>query len=151
MNSTKPTSRGGRIAACVLLLFAVILAIAASQIKYSFSSDPLGPRAYPLVLAVLIGLCGVWYWFSPGENEPVPSRAALIKTIAFLALAVATTGLMPWIGFIAAMAILCAGMARMFEATWIAAWVSGVVQAVVWWALFGPLLGGNLPKGPWGF
>lgn len=151
MTTDKPISRGGRIAACLVLVFAAILAVAAMQIKYSFSSDPLGPRAFPLVLAIAIALCGIWYWLSPGESDPQPSRAALIKKVAFLGLAVATTGLMPWIGFVVAMAILCGGLARMFDATWTAAWVSGVLQAVLWWVIFGPLFGGNLPKGPWGF
>ncbi len=152
MENIQPVrTTGSRIAAGLLIAGALVLSWASTTIKYSFSSDPLGPRTFPFSLGVGLILCGIWYFLSPGQSEPSPDRDMLRKVISFLILAVVTTALMPYIGFITAMALLCGGLALLFSATPLMAVVSGIGQSLLWWSLFGPLLGGNLPVGPLGF
>lgn len=145
------TRIGPRIAAALVILAAAALAFGATRIEYSFSSDPIGPTAFPIALAVALGACGLWYLIRPGGSDDAPGRRALAGVVGFLALGIGSIAAMPWIGFIVAMTVLCAGLARLLAATWPMAFVSAVSQALLWWLLFGPLLGGNLPKGPWGF
>ena len=143
--------RSGRVAAAILILFALVYGYFGATVEYSFSSDPIGPRGFPVALAIALALFGAFYLIRPGEAEAWPERDGRNAALFFLGLAVLCVIGMDHIGFITAMAILMVGIARLFGATWLLALVSGVAQALLWWALFGPVLGGNLPKGPLGF
>ena len=50
-------------AACVLAW--VARAAAARDYSAAFSYEPLGPRAFPMLLAVGLGLCGLWMLWRP--------------------------------------------------------------------------------------
>lgn len=141
----------GRIAAVFLIVFSVLYGYFGATIEYSFSSDPIGPRGFPVALAITLAAFGLYYLVFPGEAEAWPEREGRLAALFFLGLSVICVLGMDHIGFIPAMAVLMAGIARLFGANWPVALGSGVAQAVLWWALFGPILGGNLPKGPLGF
>jgi putative tricarboxylic transport membrane protein len=143
--------RIGRIAALILIVAAIVYGVYGSLIEYTFSSDPIGPRGFPIGLAVLLVLFGVWYFLRPGESEPWPERRGQLAALFFLTLSAVSVLSMTTIGFVPAMALLLAGMSRLFGATWLMAAVNGIGQALLWWLIFGPALGGNLPKGPLGF
>lgn len=141
----------GRIAAGVLMAFAVFFGYFGLTIEYSFSSDPIGPRGFPAGLAVALFALGAWYWLAPGATDDMPEREGQIAALAFLAVSGACVLAMDWIGFVPAMLILMTVIARLFGASWTTALLNGVGQALLWWLMFGPLLGGSLPKGPLGF
>jgi putative tricarboxylic transport membrane protein len=157
VSATPPTDSlrrqklAGRAAALVLLAFAVIYGFFGLTIEYAFSSDPIGPRGFPAGLAVLLFVLAGWYWLQPGATEEMPGPAGRMATLAFLAVSVVTILAMDWVGFVPAMLVLMAAVARLFGASWPVALASGAAQALLWWLLFGPLLGGSLPKGPLGF
>lgn len=141
----------GRASAAVLMIFAMVYGYFGLTIEYSFSSDPIGPRGFPAGLAVTLFLLGGWYWLQPGASEDMPERAGIVAAATFLAVSLASVLAMDWIGFVPAMTILMGAIARLFGASWPLSLVNGVGQALTWWLLFGPLLGGTLPKGPLGF
>lgn len=143
--------RIGRVAAAVLMAFALLYGYFGLTIEYSFSSDPIGPRGFPAGLAVALLALGVWYWLTPGGTEDMPEQEGRIAALVFLGVSAVCVLVMDWIGFVPAMIILMTAIARLFGATWTLALVNGVGQALLWWLLFGPLLGGSLPKGPLGF
>lgn len=141
----------GRVAAGVLIVFTLVYGYFGLTIHYSFSSDPIGPRGFPAGLAAALLVLGAWYWLSPGQTEEWPAHEGRQAALTFLVASVACVVAMDWIGFVPAMFILLAVIARMFGASWPITLVSGAGQALLWWLLFGPLLGGTLPKGPLGF
>lgn len=141
----------GRVAAAILILFSLVYGYFGATVEYSFSSDPIGPRGFPVALAVALAAFGTYYFLRPGEAEAWPERAGRNAALIFLGLSVLCVLGMDHIGFIPAMAVLMAGIARLFGAGWPIALGSGIAQAVLWWGVFGPILGGNLPKGPLGF
>lgn len=143
-------ARGGRIMAAATLIGAATLAAATSQIQYSFSSDPLGPRFFPYLLALAIAVCAVWYWLSPGGAEDPPDRAGLIHLGAVAALSILCVAAMPFLGFLIAMGLMASGVAYAFNAGPVFALVSGFGQALLWWLVFEKALGSNLPPGPLG-
>jgi putative tricarboxylic transport membrane protein len=143
--------RIGRLAAGILILFALAFAYFGMTIEYSFSSDPIGPRGFPVGLAVGLLILGIWYWVSPGRSEEWPDHAGRLAAVGFLVISAACVLAMEWIGFVPAMLVLMTAIARLFGASWTIAAINGVGQALLWWLLFGPLLGGTLPKGPLGF
>lgn len=146
MDST-PAMRSGRIAAVLLLIFAVVYGIGGSRIEYSFSSDPIGPRAFPVALAVILGLLCLLYLFKPGQAEAWPRGAALIGAVAIPALVAATALLLEPLGFPLVILMLTAGVARVFGASWTRALLGGLVHAGLWYLVFGLLLEVYLPKG----
>ncbi|HRE21720.1 MAG TPA: tripartite tricarboxylate transporter TctB family protein [Rhabdaerophilum sp.] len=148
---SQTTRNSGRVAAAALILFALIYGYFGATVEYSFSSDPIGPRGFPLALAVVLAGFGIYYMLFPGEAEVWPEREGRNAALLFLGLSVLCVIGMDHIGFIPAMAVLMTGIARLFGANWPLALGSGIAQALVWWCLFGPVLGGNLPKGPLGF
>jgi putative tricarboxylic transport membrane protein len=152
MSATTPdAARAGRIAAALVALGALAYGAAGVQIEYAFSSDPIGPRGFPVGLAVILILLAAWYFVQPGDAEPWPRGRGLTAAITFLGLSVLCVLGMPIVGFVPAMTVLMAAVARLFGASPPLSAASGLGQAILWWALFGPLLGGTLPKGPLGF
>ncbi|MDJ1156808.1 tripartite tricarboxylate transporter TctB family protein [Chelatococcus sp. SYSU_G07232] len=145
--SSPITNRSGRIAAAILLALACILFVAATRIDYAFSSDPLGPRAIPLILAAALGLFALRYGFSPGPAEVFPRGPLLLRSIGFVAVCFATVALLDLLGFLPAMAVLIGVTALLFGATPLQAAVVGVVQAAFWFVCFKYALGTYLPMG----
>lgn len=142
---------GGRIMAVALIVAAIALAIATSQISYAFSSDPLGPRFFPYALALALGLCAIWYLVSPGAADAPPDRIGVLNLVGAAVLSVVTVGLMPYLGFLISMGVLASGLAWLFNGTPPLALLSGFGQSALWWFVFEKLLGSNLPRGPLGF
>lgn len=148
---TRSQKTVGRVAAIVLIICAVVYGFFGLTIEYSFSSDPIGPRGFPVGLATILFCLGVWYWLHPGQSEEWPERAGQFAAVTFILVSAASVLAMDWIGFVPAMMFLMAAIARLFGASWLKSAVNGVVQSLLWWLLFGPILGGSLPKGPLGF
>jgi putative tricarboxylic transport membrane protein len=137
----------GRITALVLFAFAVLYGIGASQIEYAFSSDPLGPRVFPLALAGVLALLSLLHFLKPGTSEPWPQGRLLALSLALPALVAAAALLLEPAGFTVAMLVLVTGVGRVFGASWRMAVLGGVIQAGIWFVVFGVLLKVYLPTG----
>lgn len=139
--------RSGRIAAAFVLLLAALVALGASGIEYAFSSDPLGPRAFPYVLAGVLALCGLWYWMRPGEAEDWPHAGTLMQSALLIAVVATSVVAMPYLGFVVSASVICAFVAWQFGATPFYAILSGLAQGAFWFAIFKYALGTYLPFG----
>lgn len=140
---------GARVPALILLGLAAAYGLEASRIAYAFSSDPLGPRAFPLLLAGLLGLLALAWLARPGRADPWPRGALLLQSVGFVALAFLAAWLFDRAGFLVAIGLLCAGVALMFRASPLQALAAGVGQAVLWWLIFARGLRIPLPTGSW--
>jgi putative tricarboxylic transport membrane protein len=137
----------GRVTAGIVLAFAIILAVATSQIEYAFSSDPLGPQAFPYLLATALVLSGLWYFLRPGASDPWPKAEVLRAAFSLIAVTAVAIGLMDYIGFLPTAFIACGWAAYLFGASALGALAIGATQAVFWFALFKYGLGTYLPTG----
>jgi putative tricarboxylic transport membrane protein len=140
-------TRSGRAAAVILLAGAALLGFGASQIEFAFSSDPLGPRAFPYILAIALGVFSLWYLIAPGAAERWPSAATLLSSVALIAVTAGAMIAMPAIGFVPAAALMCAVAGYLFGAGPGMAIVIGVAQAAFWFVIFKYALGTYLPLG----
>lgn len=140
-------ARSGRVTAAILLVFAMVLAIATGRIEYAFSSDPLGPQAFPYILSVALAICSVWYFLRPGTAEPWPQSQMLLSAFILIAVTATAIGLMDHIGFFPAALLMCSCAAYLFGASVPAAIGIGIIQAAFWFALFKYGLGTYLPSG----
>lgn len=130
-----------------MLAFAIILAVATSQIEYAFSSDPLGPQAFPYLLAAALALSGLWYFLRPGASDPWPKAEVLRAAISLIAVTAIAIGLMDYVGFLPTAFVACGWAAYLFGASVQGALAIGATQAVFWFALFKYGLGTYLPSG----
>lgn len=136
-----------RIAALALLVFSLAYGYAGSTIEYSFASDPLGPRVFPVLLAAILGLLSLIYLFVPGRGEAWPQGTVLLRCIALPALVLIAALLFEPIGFAGSMFIMTTGVSRIFGASWKASLLCGLIQAALWYVVFGYLLEVYLPVG----
>ncbi len=146
-NEVDTSRRNGRIMAALLLALAVVIAIGAANITFAFSSDPLGPRALPYILALILGLCAVWYFLQPGDAEPWPDRAMLGRAALLIGVTAAACGAMNVIGFPFAAVIMSTVAAYCFGASARTALLIAIAQAAFWSILFIYGLGTYLPTG----
>ncbi len=137
----------GRISALVLFLLAVAYGIGGSMIEYAFSSDPLGPRFVPVMLAILLGLFTLIYLKFPGTAEGFPTGNALVRVLAVPVTLIVCVALMEPLGFAISIFLLTTVVGWIFGASPKLSLVGGVVHAAIWWFIFSFLLEVYLPTG----
>ncbi len=137
----------GRVTASILLAFAALLAIATSRIEYAFSSDPLGPQAFPYLLSIALAICAAWYFLRPGAADPWPHSQMLWSAFSLIAVTAIAVGIMDYVGFLPTAFIICSWAAYLFGSGPAGALGIGAVQAAFWFALFKYGLGTYLPAG----
>lgn len=111
--------------------------------------EPVGPRAFPLLVYALLGLCSLGLIF--GRSEPVrwAPPPVLIRIGGLFAIMLLYAFLFDKIGFILATALMVVPVSRFFGGNWRQSVVSGVGLAVGLFILFDRLLDVALPTGLW--
>ena len=136
-------------------IFGVLLAIgyvlAALAIQESFLSDVVGPKAFPLIIAAVLGLASAVIALRPDPNPSWPGLMRLAELAAAVALLALYAALLPLAGFIFSTIFAAAYLAwrlgsRPFEAALVGLGVSLGIYVV-----FHLVLGLSLARGPFGF
>jgi putative tricarboxylic transport membrane protein len=133
------------LALCALILWRATL------IQDSFIQDPLGPRAFPNMLAIVIGLSSLYMLFRPDEEPHWPPFSKLFEIAMAVACMVAYAQFLPVVGFVIATAVAAAYLAWRLDATPLRAAIAGVGISVGIYVVFHLVLGLSLARGPWGF
>lgn len=136
-----------RIGALVLLALAIAYGIGGAGIEYSFSSDPLGPKVFPLGLAAILGVLSIAYFLKPGSSESWPAGRTLIGALGLPALVAVCALMLEPFGFPAAIFVLTLGTAIIFGAALRWALPAAVAHGIGWYFLFAYLLDVQLPLG----
>jgi putative tricarboxylic transport membrane protein len=137
------------------LLAVVLVALAAGAIWHAwslvvpFAADPVGPSAFPIAIALLLGISAVLIGLRPTTVWPMAEKR-LPGPVAVLAMLAYALLLQP-LGFIIATALLCIAIAMAFGGGWWRALLVGAVTAPALWLLLDQLLDLPLPSGPLGF
>ncbi|MHC5350752.1 tripartite tricarboxylate transporter TctB family protein [Metapseudomonas furukawaii] len=140
-----------RIFAAVWLLVCAFLAVVAWGFQAPFSYDPVGPRAYPLLLLFLMATAAAWLLYKPGDagNRPISWPLARKVTLCVLALAAYALLFEP-LGFVLSTALVGFSLGLLFNGRPIPSLVSGVLMGVLLYGLFDYLLDVPLPLGVFG-
>lgn len=129
------------------LLMALALAGFGWGLVAPFAYEPVGPRAFPMITAALIGICGLLLLIGGGgtvePNAPGVNRGILLLAAALMVYALVFTTL----GFVLSTAAMALVVARVFGATWRQAAISAAVLSVGAFLLFDRLLDVVLPTG----
>lgn len=117
------------------------------------SYEPVGPAAFPLLLAGLMAVLGGWLVVRPQPQvegaepaEPLWGPASIgVLTLAAVMLAYAV--LFQWLGFVIATALMTIPVGRVFGGTWRQCAVAGVALGVSFFLLFDRVFDVILPPG----
>ena len=135
--------------ACVAL--AAFFIWAATRIELSFISDPVGPRTFPIIIGVLVGLCGLAIMLKPDPDPEWPATGRMIEIAAAVIVLVAYAQLLPVLGFVISTAFAAAFLSWRLGAGPLQAAIAGVTISLGIYVVFHLILGLSLARGPLGF
>lgn len=133
-------------AACALA--SVAMAAAARDYTAAFSYEPLGPRAFPLLLAVGLGLSGLWLMFRPTQGAEAFKGVPWVPTLWCAGAILAYAALFQALGFALATALMTVPVGMAFGGSWRKALAGGAALGLVLYLLFDKVLDVVLPVGP---
>ena len=136
-----------RLTGVLLLVLAMAFGIAGSGFESDFITDPLGPSAFPVMLAVVLAFFSVFLLFKPDPEPAWPGLGQWGRQIVTLAGMVSYGIVLEFIGFPIASVLLVAFLALMLGAKPVRAVLTGIGASVVLYFLFNNFLGLPLPLG----
>ncbi|WLH47686.1 tripartite tricarboxylate transporter TctB family protein [Pseudomonas beijingensis] len=141
-----------RIFAAVLLLVCIGLALMAWPYQAAFSYEPVGPRAFPLLILGLMGLALLYMLFRPtpivhSDEDPQLDRETLQKIGICVVLLLVFAGTFEPLGFIVASILIGVPMARLYGGRWVPSVVIISLMAIGLYLLFDKLMDVPLPLG----
>ena len=137
-----------RVLGAVCVVASAAMAWAAQDYAAAISYEPVGPRAFPLLLAVGLGLSGLWLVLRPTAGAEA-FRGVPWKPTALCAGAVLLYALLfQWLGFALATALMAVPVGMAFGGSWKQSLAGGAALGLVLFLLFDKLLDVVLPTGP---
>lgn len=136
-----------RILGIFALALAAFITWGGWDIEAPFSYEPVGPRAFPLLLALIIGLCGLWLVYKGGhpvEPNPPGANGRILMMVVYAAIYAL---LFQWVGFVISTALMTVFVGRLFGGGWAKCAIGGVVMGVLFFLLFDRALDVVLPAG----
>lgn len=130
-----------RIFASVLLLACIGLALMAWPYQAPFSYEPVGPRAFPLLMLGLMGLALLYMVFRPApivhsDDDPQLDRETLQKIGICVVLLLVFAGTFEPLGFILSSILIGVPMARLYGGRWVPSVVIISLMAIGLYLLF---------------
>ncbi|WNW11572.1 tripartite tricarboxylate transporter TctB family protein [Pseudomonas sp. DTU_2021_1001937_2_SI_NGA_ILE_001] len=141
-----------RLFAAALLLVCAALAIMAWPYQAPFSYEPVGPRAFPLLMLGLMGLALLYMLFRPtpivhSEDEPPLDRETLIKIGACIGLLLIFAATFETLGFILSSILIGVPMALLYGGRAVPGTVVVVLMSIALYVLFDKTMDVPLPMG----
>jgi len=136
-----------RIFAVAWIALCAAFAWMAWQIEAPFSYEPIGPRAYPLLLAGAMAAAAAWILARPDRDAAWPRGAGRAKMVLLVVAFVAYALLFEWLGFPLATALATVAVGRLFDGSWKAVLAGGAGLGGGLWVFFDRLLDVTLPLG----
>ena len=140
-----------RIFGVVGLLLAIGFALAALTINESFLSDAVGPQAFPLIIATILGLSSAVIALRPDESPQWPALGRLVEIFAAAVVMVLYAQLLPEVGFIIATFFASAYLTWRLGSGLVGSLLTGVGTSLGIYVVFHLVLGLSLARGPLGF
>lgn len=141
-----------RFFASGLLIVCAGLAMMAWPYQAAFSYEPVGPRAFPLLMLALMALGLIYMIFRPSpvvhsEEDPQLDRQTLTKIGLCVLLLLVFAGTFEPLGFILSSALVGIPMARLYGGRWLPSIVIISLMSVALYLLFDKAMDVPLPLG----
>ncbi|MDD0974393.1 tripartite tricarboxylate transporter TctB family protein [Pseudomonas fontis] len=141
-----------RCFALILLAVCITLAVMAWPYQAAFSYEPVGPRAYPLLMLGLMGLGLLYLAIRPTpivrkDDEPELDRESLIKIGACVLLLLVFASTFESLGFILSSILIGIPMARLYGGRWLPSVAIISLMSIALYLLFDRTMDVPLPLG----
>ena len=136
-----------RLFAATWLLLCAWLAVIAWGFQAPFAYDPVGPRAYPLLLLSLMGAGSLWLLIKPGLLDQQLHVPGALRTLLCILVLLAYALLFEPLGFILGTALATFALGLLFTGRLLPCAISAVLMGVLLYALFDLVLDVPLPLG----
>lgn len=133
------------------LLLAAFFIWQATLIKESFISDPVGPKTFPIIIGILVGLSSLAILLKPDEEPEWPEFGRLFEVGLTVAVMIAYAYALPAAGFVVSTAVAASYLSWRLGTPPVKAAIAGTVIAIGIYVVFHLILGLSLARGPWGF
>ncbi len=138
---------GDRIAGAVLVALGIGVALDASTFEVAFLTDPVGPKALPLLAASIFVVSGGILLARPGSPHAWPKRAVLLRMAGAVVTFAAYAAILAPLGFTVATTVAVGSLSMLFGGPWKKSLAAALTLSVVLWYLFVWVLGLPLPLG----
>lgn len=135
-----------RIFGVFLLLLGLALFYGGLQLEVPFSYDPLGPKAFPMLIGGLLALLSVGIIAKPKAVQ-FPATSTNLKTLLIVLLLIVYQTAFNMLGFLLSTTLLVFFLSKIFKGTTKEALGAGVGVSLVTYGLFSYLLDVPLPMG----
>lgn len=136
-----------RIPGAVLIAVGALIGLEATGFDVAFLTDPVGPKALPLVAAVGLVLAGAQQARRPFVGMRWPERATLVR-MGLGSAALIVYGLaLPWLGFLLSTTAVVAALSLLFGAAPKRSVPAALALTVALWIVFVRVLALPLPVG----
>lgn len=139
-----------RLFAGVWLVLTFGFAAIARTYEAQFSYEPIGPRAFPLMLAGISAVCSLWLLLRPkrvAEVLPPLPEGGVVRAAVLIFGLFAYAFLFEWAGFPLATVIATVVIGRMFGGSWLGVTGAGIALGLSLFVLFDRILDVTLPIG----
>ena len=136
-----------RIFASVCMGVCAVIVFQMWKLEVPFAYEPIGPKAFPILLAILMSLCCISIFWKPDRDIQWPERAVLGKGAILLTLLTSYGLLFETVGFPLLTMVVVTLISRLFGGGWISGSVAGVSIGVFGYLIFNNLLQVSLPAG----
>jgi putative tricarboxylic transport membrane protein len=140
-----------RIFGVIGVLLAIAFAWSALIIEESFLSDSVGPKAFPLIIAAVLGITSLVIALKPDANPTWPPMMRLLEIAAAAVVMMLYATLLPELGFLIATALAAAYLTWRLGTKPLQSLLVGVLTSGGIYVIFHLVLGLALAKGPMGF
>lgn len=133
------------------LCLALFYGWATLQIQESFLSDAVGPKTFPLAIAVILGLSSLVIVLRPDADPVWPSIGRLAEIAAAVVVMVLYAEFLDVVGFLIATAVASAYLTWRLSTPPLQAIAVGIAISIGIYVIFKLVLGLSLASGPFGF
>jgi len=130
-----------RIFGLVVLMTALAFIAGATQIQTSFMSDPVGPKAFPMIVGAIAGLCGLVMMIRPDPDPNWPKGRTFFALLIAVAVLIGYAYALKPLGFLIPTAIAAAILSYQISPRIVPAILSGLGLSVGLFLLFKFALG----------
>jgi putative tricarboxylic transport membrane protein len=140
-----------RVFGIVCVILAGFFVWQATLIETGFIVDPMGPKAFPIVIGITLALAAIYPIVKPDPRPDWPAAGRFLEIAFAVAVMIAYALALPRFGFVLSTAVAAALLSWRLGTKPLAAAAAGVAIAVGIYVIFHLILGLSLAKGPWGF
>lgn len=130
-----------RIFGLVVLMAALAFIASASQIQAGFMPDPVGSKAFPMIIGAIAGLCGLTMMIRPDPDPEWPKGRTFIALLVAVVVLIGYAYALKPLGFLIPTAITAAILSYQISPRLVPALLSGLGLSVGLFLLFKFALG----------